>query len=60
LRKSHGIRLWQVRIKETSANEPLMRCRKIQVASKLGAAELQDESRGRLFTAWAVLGIKAA
>jgi hypothetical protein len=52
-------RLWQVWIKETSASEPLMRCRKLGQHQNWGLAELRDKSRGNLFTAWAVLGIKA-
>jgi len=61
LRKSHGKRLWQVRIKETSKSEPLMRCRKIRDSIKTGVlADHRDKSRGSLFTAWMVLGIKAA
>jgi hypothetical protein len=40
------LRPWQVRIKETSANEPLMRCRKMQVASKLGASRTPGRVQG--------------
>ena len=61
MRKSHGIRLWQVRIKETSVNEPLMRCRNCLGGIKTGGlAVLRDKLRGNLFTAWVVSGIKAA
>jgi hypothetical protein len=54
------MRPWQVWIKETSASEPLMRCRKLSGHQNRGLAEFRDESRGSLFTAWAVLGIKVA
>ena len=61
MRKSHSKRLWQVRIKETSKSEPLMRCRKSMDSIKtVMLADHRDESRGNLFTAWMVLGIKAA
>ena len=53
-------RPWQVWIKETSASEPLMRCRNRSEHQNRGLAEFRDESRGSLFTAWAVLGIKVA
>jgi hypothetical protein len=54
-------RLCQVRIKEMSASEPLMRCRKIRDGVKTGVlAGLQDKLRGNLFTAWAAAGIKMA
>ena len=55
------LRLWQVRIKEMSASEPLMRCRKIRDDVKTGVlADLQDKPRGSLFTVWAASGIKVA
>ncbi len=54
-------RLCQVGIKEMSASEPLMRCRKIRDDVKTGVlADLQDKPRGSLFTAWAASGIKVA
>jgi hypothetical protein len=46
--------------KETSASELLLRCRNLAQHQNRGLAELRDKSRGNLFTAWAVLGIKAA
>ena len=52
LDKSHGIGSWQVRTKEMSANEPLMRCRNIKDEVKTGLLSLaQDKFRGNLFTA---------
>ena len=51
----------QVRIKEMSASEPLMRCRNIRDGVKTGVlADLQDKPRGSLFTVWATSGIKMA
>ena len=45
-------RLCQVRIKEMSVSEPLMRCRNIRDGVKTGVlAGLQDNLRGNLFTA---------
>ena len=39
-------------IKEASANEPLMRCRKVKGGIKTGGrTRLQDKFRGNLFTA---------
>ena len=53
--------LCQVRIKEMSESEPLMRCRNIRDGVKTGVlAGLQDKLRGYLFTAWAASGIKMA
>jgi hypothetical protein len=44
--------LCQVRIKEMSESEPLMRCRNIRDGVKTGVlAGLQDKFRGNLFTA---------
>ena len=61
MRKSYGLGPWQVRVKETSKSEPLRRCRNIWDSIKTGVlAEHRDESRGSLFTAWVMLGIKAA
>jgi len=54
-------RLCQVRIKEMSVSEPLMRCRNIRDGVKTGVlAGFQDKSRGNLFTVWAASGIKMA
>ena len=45
-------RLCQVRIKEMSVSEPLMRCRNIRDGVKTGVlADLQDKFRGNLSTA---------
>jgi len=54
VKEKSRLRLWQVRIRETSEGEPLMRCRKQKGGVKTGGlSDLQDESRGNLFTAWA-------
>ena len=51
----------QVRIKEMSASEPLMRCRNIRDGVKTGVLrQLQDKSRGSLFIVWAASGIEMA
>jgi hypothetical protein len=50
-----------VRVREPSANEPLMRCRNVKDGVKTGVLSMfQDKSRGNLFTVWAVSGIKVA
>jgi hypothetical protein len=50
-----------VGIKETSESEPTDEVSKYwRQHQNRGLAELRDKSRGNLFTAWAVLGIKAA
>jgi hypothetical protein len=50
-----------VRIRETSASELLMRCRKQEDGVKTGGpSNFQDESRGSLLTAWAAPGIEVA
>ena len=54
-------RLSQVWIKEMSSSEPLMRCRNIRGGVKTGVlGDLQDKSRGSLFTVWAASGIEMA
>ena len=54
-------RLCQVRIKEMSASEPLMRCRKVEMSSKPRIlADLRDEPGGDLLTVRAASGIKMA
>ena len=54
-------RLCQVGIKEMSVSEPLMRCRNILDGVKTGVlGDLQDKSRGDLFTVWAASGIEMA
>ena len=51
----------QVRIKEMSASEPLLRCRNSRDDVKTGVlAEFQDKSRSNLFTVWTASGIKMA
>jgi len=54
-------RLCQVRFRETSASEPLMRCRKLLDGVKTGGLSLlQDKSRGNLFTVWVTSGMQVA
>ena len=54
-------RLCQVWIKEMSSSEPLLRCRNIRGGVKTGVlGDLQDKSRGKLFTVWAASGIEMA
>jgi hypothetical protein len=54
-------RSWQVRIKEMSEIEPLMRCRNIWGGVKTGVLrQPQDKSRGSLFIVWAASGIEMA
>jgi len=54
VKEKSRLRLWQVRIRETSEAEPLMRCRKQEDGVKTGGlSDFQDESRGSLLTAWA-------
>jgi len=51
----------QVRVKETSAGEPLMTCRKRRDDVKTGWASLtQEKPGGNLFTGQAASGIKVA
>jgi len=53
--------LCQVRTKETSVSEPLMRCRKDKDGVKTGGhLVLQDKLGGSLLTARAASGIKVA
>ena len=54
-------RLCQVRFKETSASEPLMRCRKYKDDVNTGELAVpQDKLGGSLLTARAVSGIEVA
>ena len=54
-------RLCQVRFKETSASEPLVRCRKYKDDVKTGGFLYpRISSWGSLLTAWAASGIKVA
>ena len=55
------IRLCQVRFRETSESEPLMRCRKQIGDVETGGLSLsRDESRGNLFTVWSASGMQVA
>ena len=55
------LRLCQVRFRETSASEPLMRCRKLKDDVETGGVHHSRISPGEnLFTAWAASGIKVA
>ncbi len=61
MRKSHGIGLWQVRTREMSASEPLMRCRNSIVDVKTGVlCWFRDQHGGSLCTVRAASGIKVA
>ena len=52
LDKSHDRGPWQVGLRETSASEPLMRCRNVKGEVKTGLlSRVQDEFRGNLLTA---------
>ena len=46
MRKSHGIRSWQVRFKETSESEPLKRCRNLADGIKTGGDQYPRRSPG--------------
>ena len=51
----------QVRFREASASELLLRCRnELDDVRTGGLTELQDKFKGYLFTAWAASGIKVA
>ena len=59
--KRQGRRPCQVRFRETSASEPLMRCQKLVDGVKTGGLSLlQDKSRGNLFTVWVASGMQVA
>jgi hypothetical protein len=61
LRKSRGIRLRQVRLRETSASEPFDEASKGNVEVKTGPLCLvQDKFGGSLLTAQAASGVKVA
>ena len=56
-----AIRSCQVRFRETSASEPLTRCRKQLGGVKTGGLSLsQEKSRGYLLTVWMAPGIEVA
>ena len=55
------IRSCQVRSRETSASEPLMRCRKQLGDVKTGGLSLSpEEPRGNLLTVWVASGMQVA
>jgi len=55
------LRLWQVRIRETSTSEPLMRRRNELDGVKTGGlCVCQDKHRGNLLTVCAAPGVKVA
>jgi hypothetical protein len=59
VKEKSRLRLWQVRIREMSVSESLMRRRKQKGGVKTGGlSTFQDESRGNLFTAWAAPGVE--
>ena len=61
VKEKAGQRPCQVRFREASASELLMRCRNEKDDVKTGGLTIfQDESEGNLFTAWAASGIKVA
>jgi hypothetical protein len=61
LRKSHGLRSWQVGVKEMSASEPLTRCRNIKDDVKTGVLLWSRDKHGRyLLTDRVASGIKVA
>jgi hypothetical protein len=61
VKEKAGQRPCQVRFREASASELLLRCRnELDDVRTGGLTELQDKSKGYLFTAWAASGIKVA
>ena len=55
------IRSCHVRFRETSAIEPLMRCRKLlDDVETEGLSLSQEKSRGNLFTVWMASGMQVA
>ena len=61
VKEKAGQRPCQVRFRETSASELLMRCRnELDDVRTGGLTGLQDKFKGDLFTAWAASGIKVA
>ena len=61
VKEKAGQRPCQVRFREASASELLLRCRNEKDDVRTGGLTgLQDKSRGNLFTAWAASGIKVA
>jgi hypothetical protein len=61
VKEKAGQRPCQVRIREASASELLLRCRNEMDDAKTGGlTDLQDKFKGNLFTAWVASGIKVA
>ena len=61
VKEKAGQRPCQVRIREASASELLLRCRNELDDVKTGGLTIfQDEFKGNLFTAWTTSGIKVA
>jgi len=61
VKEKAGQRPCQVRFREASESELLLRCRNEKDDAKTGGLTIfQDKSRGNLFTAWAASGIKVA
>ncbi len=61
IKEEAGQRPCQVRIREASASELLLRRRnELDDVKTGGLTDLQDKLKGNLFTAWATSGIKVA
>jgi hypothetical protein len=61
VKEKAGQRPCQVRFREASASELLLRCRnELDDVKTGGLTDLQDKFKGDLFTAWAASGIKVA
>ena len=61
VKEKAGQRPCQVRIREASVSELLLRCRKVLDDVKTGGlSKPQDKLKGNLFTAWAASGIEVA
>jgi hypothetical protein len=61
VKEKAGQRPCQVRFREASASELLLRCRnEMDDVRTGGLTEPQDKSKGDLLTAWAASGIKVA
>ena len=61
VKEKAGQRSCQVRFRETSASELLLRCRnELDDVKTGGLTDLQDKFKGDLLTAWAASGIKVA
>ena len=61
VKEKAGQRPCQVRFREASASELLLRCRnELDDVRTGGLTDLQDKLKGYLFTAWVASGIKVA